>query len=156
MRTNILFWAMVTGIAFPTGLFAQNNGMVLSHNSPEAVSAVLTHQEELRLSPAQLEHLQQLHRTFIREQTRFVQVGWKGAPGKNATPRLEKVRVAPRPDRYIRTRTTFRIRAFDRVPGKAVPRLVRNRVIELVEQPCPFAFLEGSQLDLVHGLLARI
>jgi hypothetical protein len=156
MRMNILFWALATGIAFPTGLFAQDNGTVLSHNSTEAVSMVLAHQVELQLSPAQLEHLKELQSTFAREQTRFVLVGWKGAPGKNATPRYEKIRVAPRLDRYIQTRASFRIRAFDRVPGKAVPRLIRNRVIQLVERPCPFAFLEGSQLDLVHGLLARI
>jgi hypothetical protein len=29
-------------------------------------------------------------------------------------------------------------------------------VIRLVQRPCPFSFLAAKQMDLVHGLLARI
>ena len=156
MRANTLLWALATACAVPAGLAAQDAGRVLSHNSTEAVSMVLAHQEELQLSPAQLARLTELQSTFAREQTRYVLVGWKGAPGKNATPRYAKIRVTPRPDRYVQSRASFRIRDFERVPGKAVPRLIRSRVVQLVERPCPFAFLAGNQLDLVHSLLARI
>ena len=156
MRTNILFWAMVTVVTLPAGLFAQDNGRVLSHNSTEAVSVVLAHQDELQLSPAQLEQLKKLQSTFVREQTRRVVVGWRGAPGKNATRRYERVRVAARPDRYTETRTRFRIRSFDRVPGKMVPRLSRERMTRLVERPCPFTFLASAQMDQVHQLLTKM
>ena len=156
MRTNILFWVMATGIAFPTGLYAQDKGMVWSHNSTEAVSMVLDYQDQLQLSPAQLDQLKELQSTFNREQTRLVVVGWKGAPGKSATPRYERVRVAVRPDRYTETPTSFRMGSFDRVPGKMVPRLSRDRVTRLLERPCPFAFLASDQLDQVHQLLTRI
>lgn len=156
MRTNILFWVMATGIGFPTGLYAQDKSMVRSHNSTEAVSMVLAHQDELQLSPAQLEQLKSIQSTFDRDQTRLILVGWRGAPGKSATPRYERTRVAARPDRYTVTRTSFRIRSFDRVPGRMVPRLSRDRLTRLVERPCPFAFLASDQLDQVHQLLTRI
>jgi hypothetical protein len=156
MRTNILFWVMATGIGFPTGLYAQDKGMMRSHNSTEAVSMVLAHQDELQLSAAQLEQLKGIQSTFDREQTRLTRVGWRGAPGKSATPRYETVRVAARPDRYTETRTNFRIRSFDRVPGKMVPRFSREQEISLVERPCPFTFLAGAQMDQVHLLLTRM
>lgn len=156
MRTNILFWALASGMVLPAGLYAQDNVRVLSHHSVEAVDAVLAHQVRLQLSSTELERLKDLHTKFDREQTRLVRVGWRGAPGKTANARYERRRVPARPDQYIETRTMVRISSFDRVPGKTVPRVRRTRVTRLVEPPCPFAFLAGSQMEQVHGLLAGI
>ena len=156
MRANTLFWALAAAIAVPAGLAAQDTGRVLSHNSTEAVNVVLAHQDMLQLNDAQLDQLRALQTRFDRQQTRVVMVSWRGAPGKSRTPRYERVPVPAGPERYVETRTIARIRSFDRVPGKTVPRIQRTRVTRLVDPPCPFSFLADNQLELVHELLARI
>lgn len=156
MRANSLFWALATAIAVPAGLAAQDTGRVLSHNSTEAVTVVLAHQDVLQLSVTQLDQLRALQARFDRQQTRLAMVGWRGAPGKSRVPRYERLRVPAGPERYTETRTIVRIVSFDRVPGKTVPRIQRTRVTRLVDPPCPFSFLADNQLELVHGLLARI
>lgn len=156
MRANILCWAVATAIAVPAGLAAQDTGGVLSHNSPQAVSRVLAHQDVLHLSDAQLNQLRALQTRFDRRETRLVMVGWKGVPGKSRTPRYERVQVPAEFERYVETGTIVRIRSFDRVPGKTVPRFQRTRLTRLVDPPCPFSFLADNQLELVHELLARI
>jgi hypothetical protein len=156
MCKNLLLWAVAAGVIFPAGLNAQNNTAILNHNSTEAVSTVLAHQQVLQLDSAQLHQLNELQAKLEREQTRLVFAGWRGAPGKNATPRFARERIAARPDHYVQTRMTARIIAFDRVPGKAVPRIRRGRVTRLVESPCPFGFLTSTQLELVHGFLTRV
>ena len=156
MRANILYWALATAIAVPAGLAAQDTGGVLSHNSTEAVSRVLAHQDVLHLSDAQLDQLRALQTRFDRQETRLVMVGWKGALGKSRTPRYARLHVPAAPERYVETGTIVRIRSFDRVPGKTVPRIQRTPVTRLVDPPCPFSFLADNQLELVHELLARI
>ena len=155
MRTHMMTWALAAVLTFPAVLPAQNVTM-LSHNSPEAVARLLENQAALQLTTAQVERLNQLQVEFTREQTRLVVVGWLGAPGKARVPRFERVRVAPRPDRYTEVRMISRVVAFNRVPGKAVPRLARTPVYQLVERPCPFTFLAGAQLDKAHELLTRM
>jgi len=155
MRTNMMTWMLAVALSFPAALSAQSVA-VLSHNSPEAVARLLENRGALQLTTTQVERLNQLQVGFTRGQTRLVRVGWLGAPGKGSVPRYERVRVASRPDRYMEVRMASRILAMDRVPGKAVPRLVRTHEYRLVERPCPFTFLAGAQLDKAHELLTRM
>ena len=152
MRTHMMKWMLAAAICFPVALSAQNVTM-LSHNSPEAVARVLQNQAALQLTTAQVERLNQLLAELTREQTRLVTAEWLGAPGKARVPRYERVRVAPHPDRYTEITMVPKIVAFNRVPGKAVPRLAQIPVFQLIERPCPFTFLAGAQLDQAHELL---
>lgn len=152
MRTHMMTWALAAALSFPAALSAQRVTM-LSHNSPEAVARLLENQAALQLTTAQVERLNRLQVVFTREQTRLVRVGWLGAPGKAQVPRFERVRVASRPDHYAETRMISRVVDFNRVPGKAVPRLARTSMVRLVERPCPLTFLSGTQLDKAHELL---
>ncbi|HEV8122670.1 MAG TPA: hypothetical protein VGP80_00330 [Gemmatimonadales bacterium] len=152
MRTHMMKWMLAAAICFPIALSAQNVTM-LSHNSPEAVARVLENQAALQLTTAQVERLNQLLAELTREQTRLVTAEWLGAPGKARVPRYERVRVASHPDRYMEITMVPKIVAFNRVPGKAVPRLAQIPVFQLIERPCPFTFLAGAQLDQAHELL---
>ena len=155
MRTHMMSWALAAALTFPAALPAQN-ATILNHNSPEAVARLLENQDALQLTTAQVERLNQLKVAFTREQTRLVTAGWLGAPGKARVPQYARVRVTPRPDHYAEARTSSKVVAFNRVPGKAVPRTVRTLEYQVVERPCPFTFLAGAQLDKAHDLLTRM
>lgn len=152
MRGYILSIAMVATFAVTRSLPAQDTPTV--HNSAAAVALVLQNSAPLGLNQSQVDRLIALEERFIREETRLVRTGWFGSPGKARFPRYERIRVAPRADNYTETRDVVRVVSHSRVPGKFVPRLTRTPVVSLVDQPCPFAFLAGEQIAMVHELLS--
>ena len=156
MRTQLIGLALAVALVQAPALRGQEYAATMSHNSVAAVTRVLANGEALQLTPTQIATLTELRSRFTREQTRLVRVGWVGGPGKAAAPRYERVLVAARPDHYSTVTIRTRIAGFDRVPGKAVPRVERTRTVRLVERPCPFRFLAAEQIDRVHDLLTQM
>ncbi|MEP7325869.1 MAG: hypothetical protein ABI836_07975 [Gemmatimonadota bacterium] len=156
MQNLLIGLTLAAALARVPSLQGQEHPAMLNHNSVAAVTRVLENGPTLRLTPAQVVTLTELRSRFTREQTRLVRVGWLGGPGKVAVPRYQRVLVAPRPDHYALVTVRTSIAGFDRVPGKAVPRLNRARVISLVQRPCPFTFLASEQIAKVHDLLTQM
>jgi hypothetical protein len=152
MRGIILPFAMAATVAVTRSLPAQNTPT--AHNSAAAVALVLRNSAPLGLNQLQVDRLIVLEERFIREETRLVRTGWFGAPGKARFPRYARIRVAPQGDAYTETRDVVKVLSYNRVPGKLVPRLARIPVVSLIDPPCPFAFLAGEQVAMVHELLS--
>lgn len=155
MRTQLISLAVAAAILQAPRLNGQAIPRTVGHNSAEAVARVMANAQVLHLTAAQNAKLSELQSVFTRRETRLIRAGWVGTPGRAGIPAFKKIRIAPRPELYTEVRTENRLLALDRVPGKAVPRLERTRVIRLVQQPCPFTFLASDQLAKAHEFLVQ-
>lgn len=170
MRKMLIALAVAAGFTGTPALLAQHamgdttraghHMMMMQHHSVAAVDLLLAHRDSLKLTDDQVSKLGELREHFARSNghamhgMQGMKMGEGGAMGQgmrmeqgqgqgmNAGMAAQGMNMAPRPPHI----------AFDRVPGKSVPRVHRAPVPEHCPM-CPMAALTPDQRRQAHQLL---
>ena len=157
MRKSLIFLALSVSVA-PPALHAQHAMdsadspshhmamMMEQHHTVAAIDLLVANRDSLKLTDDQLEKLADLR-------ARFAQAGGHAMPGAGTGTRMGHGMAMGQGKAMEHPMTPRGHIAFDRIPGKMVPRVHRSPADN--SPMCPFAILTGIQRERAHQLLDR-
>ena len=139
---------LIPGTGRAQGHAADSSGhdehaMMARHHSVETVDMLVSHRDSLKLTDDQLRKLADLREDFLRADEHHSHHGAMGAGAMD-----HEAGQAMMMNHSMKRRSRV---AFDRVPGKMVPRIHRYPAEHCPS--CPFAVLTRAQREQAHQLL---